>query len=290
MEFQTLTLNDIPAVRPYFSFARSGTCDFTVGGMFMWRRFYAMERLFDSGVFYSRLRGENGELYYNLPLGENIPKAIEQCILRWKKQGHPLRFCTIPEDCLPFFFALCPEARVTEQRDFFDYRYLSSDLAELKGSRYHAQRNQISRFLRSYSDWSFLKIGEVSTEELISFFRRFASDEENGTAGEENQMVFEVLQHREQYGMLGGALTVDGRIVGFSLGEQVNDTLFTHVEKADRTFLGAYQMLTNQFVKAFGAGIPFVNREDDMGDEGLRRAKEAYHPVALLKKYLVEIF
>lgn len=290
MEFQALALSDIPAVRPYLSFVRSGTCDFTVGVMFMWREYYRTEFCTDGSNLFSRMRDGRGELYYNLPLGEDLSRAIGQCLLRFKKEGQPLRFCAIPEDCLPFFLSLCPEASVTEQRDFFDYRYLTSDLEELKGSRYHAQRNQISRFLRNYSDWSFLKIGEVPAEELVAFCSRLPIDMQSESAVAERDMVAEVLRHREQYGMLGGVLKVGAEIAGFSLGDRVGDTLFTHVEKADRSFLGSYQMLTNQFVKAFGGGLPFVNREDDMGDEGLRRAKEAYHPIALLKKYVVEIF
>ena len=101
-------------------------------------------------------------------------------------------------------------------------------------------------------------------------------------------MVLEVLDHMDDYRMSGGVLLADGRVVGFSLGEIVGDTLFVHIEKADRTCKGAYQMLVNQFALRYaGEGVAYINREEDMGDEGLRRAKQSYHPVALLKKYHV---
>lgn len=90
--------------------------------------------------------------------------------------------------------------------------------------------------------------------------------------------------------MLGGVLQADGKIVGFSLGEVAGDTLFVHIEKADRTFRGAYRMLVNQFAARFaGEGVSYINREDDMGDPGLRTSKLSYHPITLLKKYCITV-
>ena len=90
--------------------------------------------------------------------------------------------------------------------------------------------------------------------------------------------------------MVGGVLYAGSEVVGFSLGEIIHDTLFTHIEKADRSVKGAYQMLVNQFAARFADGrVQFINREEDMGDEGLRRAKQAYHPITQLKKYSIEV-
>ena len=97
-------------------------------------------------------------------------------------------------------------------------------------------------------------------------------------------------QRREGAALLGGVLLVEGRIVGFSLGEIIGDTLFTHIEKADRDYEGCYQMLVAQFAQQFaGEGVAFINREDDTGDLGLRTSKLSYHPVALLEKYTVTV-
>ena len=99
-----------------------------------------------------------------------------------------------------------------------------------------------------------------------------------------------MLDHLTEYGLVGGMLLVDEQIVGFSLGEVVGDTLFTHIEKADRDYLGCYQMLVSQFAQQFATGgVEFINREDDAGDLGLRTSKLSYHPVALLEKYTVTV-
>ena len=101
----------------------------------------------------------------------------------------------------------------------------------------------------------------------------------------------EVLENYELYGLLGGALRVDGRIIGYSIGEIIGDTLFCHIEKADFSYNGAYQMLTNQFLKMYAQSdeVKFVNREEDCGDPGLRKSKLSYNPVELLEKNTVTI-
>ena len=100
----------------------------------------------------------------------------------------------------------------------------------------------------------------------------------------------EVLNNLDLYDMKGGLLMVEDRLAGFSLGEVLGDTLFIHIEKADREIFGAYQMLVSQFAQAYaGEGVSFLNREDDVGDPGLRTSKLSYHPVALLEKYVVTV-
>ena len=111
-----------------------------------------------------------------------------------------------------------------------------------------------------------------------------------GEAAEENHKVQEVLEHLDQYGLVGGVLRADGAIVGFTLGEVLRDTLYIHIEKADRDYPGAYQMLCRQFCTAYAGGLAYVNREEDMGNLGLRKAKRDLHPVTQLKKYTVEVW
>ena len=102
MPFQKMTIDDIPVIAPYFRFVTTNTCDFTVGGMFMWRDYFHMAWQVKDGVLYSTLTGEDGNLYYNLPLGEDIPAGLRQCLARHPER--PVRFCTIPEADLPKIF------------------------------------------------------------------------------------------------------------------------------------------------------------------------------------------
>ena len=131
-----------------------------------------------------------------------------------------------------------------------------------------------------------------SVPEVLAFLDRYAAgwDKAAPSFHEEVSKNREVLEHLSAYDMKGGVLRVDGGVVGFSLGEIVGDTLFTHIEKADRDYEGCYQMLVAQFAQRFAGGTAaFINREDDAGDLGLRASKLRYQPVALLEKFIVTI-
>jgi hypothetical protein len=107
----------------------------------------------------------------------------------------------------------------------------------------------------------------------------------------ESDKVGELLENYGQYGLFGGFLTVGGEIVSFSVGERVNDTVFVHVEKADIRYTGVYQVMVQEFLKHFAReGDLYVNREEDVGDEGLRKSKLSYHPAELLEKSVVRAF
>ena len=282
-----MDLEDIQVIKPYFDFVTSNTCDFTVGGLFMWRDYYSMEYTEIENVLISRLYDLSGKVYYNLPLCADVEQGIKLSV----EQGAEA-FCTIPEEYLPSFLKLYPDARVTEQRIYFDYLYYADELISLTGKKFSPQRNLISQFKRNTPSWQFFDIRELSMDAVERFFlEQYSVDGHDSlSAVTENRMVLEVIKNPDKYSMVGGALTDNGKIIGFSLGEIANDTLFTHIEKADRGYKGVYQMLTNEFVRAFAQGLSYVNREEDMGDQGLRRAKEAYNPCKLLKKYTVEVF
>lgn len=291
MCFKKLSLQDISVVKPFFEYVDSRTCDFSTGGMFMWREYYDMEYMIDDGILFSRLKDENGDIYYNIPMSDNIEQAININISKWRKKGEKIKFCTVPESCLPYFTKIAPDAEITEYSDFFDYLYDASELKALKGRKYHNQRNLISQFVRNNANWRFVNIDSVSIDGVICFFKKFCEYQADDTkfANEENRMVLEVLRNMEQYRLLGGVLLSDNKIIGFSLGEIIKDTLFVHVEKADKNYVGAYQMLSREFTVNFGGDVSYVNKEEDMGDSGLRGAKKAYNPISLLKKYIVTV-
>ena len=160
------------------------------------------------------------------------------------------------------------------------------------GKKFSGQRNHISRFLRTCQSWSFEPLDNTDAAEVETFFHTLNKklNYTPGEAAEENHKVQEVLEHLDQYGLVGGVLRADGAIVGFTLGEVLRDTLYIHIEKADRDYPGAYQMLCRQFCTAYADGLAYVNREEDMGDLGLRKAKRDLHPVTQLKKYTVEVW
>ena len=287
MEFRPLLLTDIPAVRPFFRRLASRTCDFSVGGMFMWRDFFRIEFALEDGVFFSRLRGGGQGLHYNLPIGEDMASAVAALAAA---DGAPLRFCTVPEPYLPLFQETGRSVSVTEHPEFSDYLYAAEDLAQLRGRKYSGTRNLISQFKRNAGTWSFRELQAEDAAPVREFFQRtyLPSAAAGDYEAEENAKVLEVLENLAAYGMTGGVLRADGGVVGFTLNEIIGDTLYAHIEKADRHCKGAYQTLMQQNAACFTGGeVRYINREEDMGDPGLRASKQSYHPLKLLKKYTV---
>ena len=258
----------------------------------MWRDFYHMEFAISNGTFFSRLFDEDRRPHYNIPIGPDIVAGINE-VVEYEKQFCPVvRFCTVPEEYIACFNSEELINETIEQEMYFDYLYSAQDLIDLRGKKYSGQRNQISQFKRSNDNWSFRNISDVDIQDVISFFSSsyHIAEDASDYETEENAKVQEVLNNLDQYNMFGGVLYSGSSIVGFSLGEIQNNTLFTHIEKADRNCKGAYQMLVNQFSTRFATGkVEFINREEDMGDQGLRISKQSYHPITQLKKYSVEV-
>ena len=290
MEYQKLQLEDIVIARPYFEACAPLSCDYTVGGMFMWRDYYAVGYAIRNGAFCSRMRSVDGEPYYNLPIG---PEGfLLRDLVSVTGERGVVRFATVPEYLLGTIRENNRVVSVSEQPDFADYLYNASDIATFRGRKYNGQRNQINHFLRTAGSWSFEPVTDGNLAAVRAFFteRYLAGSGHGAYEEEENRKVLEVLDHYALYGMQGGVLYMNGAVVGFSLCESVGRTLFTHVEKADRSVKGAYQMLAQRSAAAFaGERTVFINREEDMGDPGLRESKESYHPVSRVKKYVVEV-
>ena len=291
MDYKKLDITTIPEVRPFLRYSGANTCDYTVGGIYMWRNFFDMQYAIEAGAYYSRLYDSCGNEYYNLPLSENIEGSLIYLVQQLRKNKESIRFCTIPERFVPLFEKNFAIQTIQAQPEYFDYLYATEDLVLLSGKKYRSQRNLISQFERTAGSWSFKEIRGEDIPAIRRFFLETCmAKQDDPIAGEEHQMVLEVLDHFESYGMIGGYLSVDDTIVGFSLGELLQDTFFVHIEKANRSVKGAYQMLAQQMAIHFAKGkASFINREEDMGDPGLKKAKEAYHPIEILRKYTIEV-
>lgn len=290
MQFERLTAAHRELIAPFFEGLLSRTCDLTVGTVLMWREVNRTEFCIEEGSLFLRLVGFSGRECYFLPFGGDLPSAVRR--LKAAVSG-PVRLVSVPKEYLPVLRAIDGEFLVEENRDYFDYLYRAEDLKTLSGKKYAKKRNLISQFDRAYPQAEVRIIDEATRAEVLSFFHRLmATLGEGETAVErlEREGCECVLTDPALCGMQGISLCVNGETVGFSLGEVLGDTLFTHIEKADRAYKGVYQKLTNTFVNTFAVeGVLHVNREDDAGDEGLRRAKLDYHPECLLGKYTVTL-
>lgn len=292
LDFHPLRLEDIPTLRGYFTCNPSRICDTTLGTAFIWRDMYRTEYAVYQGSLYFKVDYPGLGATFTLPLGGDRQEHLRQIADYCCRRQMPIAFYPVPKEELEQLQNFFPNSAAVSTRDSFDYLYRAEDLMYFRGKKLSGQRNHVNKFLKTYGNWSFRTITQADIPEVKAFLDRYAAGREKASASfhEDIAKTHEVLDHYQEYGFLGGMLLVDGQIVGFSLNEIIGDTMFTHIEKADRDYQGCYQMLVAQAAQAFATGaVAFINREDDAGDLGLRTSKLSYHPVALLEKYTLTV-
>lgn len=182
-----------------------------------------------------------------------------------------------------------------EDRDGWDYVYDINRLADLGGKKLHAKRNHIHRFDDRFPDWMFEPIGRDNLQECLDMENRWAAARHGDEEGadilhEETVAVIEALYQMEALGMEGGLIRAEGNIVAFSLASRTKEDCFdVHFEKAYGDIQGAYTVINREMARMLRDRHPevkWLNREDDLGLEGLRKAKLSYYPDILLEKFI----
>lgn len=287
LNFKKIGLEDIPVLKAYFEAYPNRQCDRTMGAIAMWRDIYNNYYAISDGTIILSSKPEN-EYSFSYPIGKNPDKAIKTLENFCRDHMLPMVFFGVSNEEKDKLLELYPDSEYHSDRDHSDYLYNKTAILSLVGKKYSTQRNHINKFKKLYENWAFEEINQNNIPEIIEFTKGFSfnSEKQDENAGKELELCCEVLENYDVFGMLGGALRVNGKIAGYSIGEITGDTLFCHIEKADISYHGAYQMVTNQYLQMYAQSddVKFVNREDDCGDEGLRKSKLSYNPVELLEK------
>ncbi len=291
MEFKKVTEKDIPIIKNILNSFNEYSCEFSIINLLVWQDYYGFGFCIEDGVLYSK-NFINGKTSFGIPFSKDMPKAIaklkQYCYQNNLKfvffGGKGERFDILCSQ-MPNVFNFAPV------RDSFEYIYNSSDLRELAGKKYHSKRNHISGFNKKYN-WSYEKLSKDNSEEVIKMLYHWYDcyTEKNASSMEtEKTGITNILRNYDIDGIKGGVLRVDGNIIAFTLGCQISPTVFdVNFEKALVEFDGAYAMINNQFVINELSDYIYINREEDMGIEGLRKAKLSYKPAILLEKFIME--
>lgn len=292
-KFHRITAADREALEAFFETRGTRLCNDSAGAALLWSPYYADAICAYADTLLVR------ETFPGLGTVYLPPEAGNDAAYRFLEQesaerGEQMLFFPVAASDLPALTARYPDAEVTPLRDWYDYLYNASDMAGFPGKRFHGQRSHVNKFDRLYPDWRFEPITAENLPAVRAYFEdhavRFRKDESETALAEEG-CVRDFLEHYFDYGGApqSGVLFVGDRVIGFSCGEIVGDTLIIHIEKADTAFDGAYQKLVCEYAKMYAGGAQFINREEDLGDPGMRQSKEQYHPVELLEKYLVKV-
>lgn len=289
-----LRLVDYLAGQPYRS------CDYTIGAIYQWRAYFASAVAFVGPVAVLRADypfPEDGHSYM-FPIGGGGSAAIEAALDAVEEYtaalGIPLRYCAVPEAGAAVLRARYGARAVcTAHRDWADYLYMLDDLKTFPGKRFHGQRNHLNRFYKDNPGSRYVPITWDTLPRARAFLTEYVyrTPARSPIEAEEQCRAQELLEAVSLLQLQAGYLeTARGDIVALAIGEVMGDTLYVHVEKARLDYPGAYQAIVSAFAcHAAQPDTRYCNREDDSGEEGLRRSKEAYHPVAMIDKYWVNI-
>ena len=292
LEFKPIGEEDMKLIREFTRFNVGRTCDYTIGGIFMWIDYFDYEYCISDDTLFIKGISEShpGMVAFSLPIGrltldESVTRIVNYC------HAHSLRpaFSAIPSDKAGKIAELTG-GKVEALDGWSDYLYDANALATLQGKAYSKKRNHVNRFLSDNPDYKFEMITEANMSDALAFLETVVVEdkEDKEMAGYELEQCKNVLLNIDTYLFDGAILRrQNGDVCALTLGEVIGDTLYVHVEKMDHEVAGAGEAINKMFaaeMKMRYAEISYINREEDMNDSGLRFAKESYHPVALLDK------
>lgn len=296
LDFHIPTLDDKTWIDEIYEGTEYFGCFCTFATLYLWKELYYTEVARFGDALLIRGKNDRDEWYYMYPLGKAYDIRETIAVLRAdaaEKHSKLVIYCAEQWQCDELRGAFPDEFAYTGSRGEFDYIYRTENLIHLPGKKFHAKRNHISKFMRTYPDWTYENIGPDNLAECIAFTSAWL---EKAIVGQDDEQIYELcmensaialaLRQFDTLGMAGGLLRVSGRVAAITLGEPINRRVFvTHFEKADTDIDGAYTMINQQFAVNRLADYEYINREEDLGLEGLRKAKLSYHPDILLEKF-----
>lgn len=297
--FRDPEIGDRQWVEERFRASGNQGCEYSFSTLFLWSGAYQQQVAPTDGFVLERLRGKLGAGYL-FPAGsgplEPVLSALEKDAA---ERGEPCRFfCVTPEQAERLEQLRPGQYAFQSDRDGWDYLYALDRLAGLGGKKLHGKRNHIRRFEESHPDWQVEQITMDNLAECaemdLEWNRRYRSLDAAGEEAEartrldERHAMSRAFAQYEALGMDGLLLRTGGKVVAFTMGSPISaDTFDVHFEKAYGEIQGAYPMINREFARWLQAnrpGVRWLNREDDMGLEGLRKSKESYYPDRMVEK------
>ncbi len=283
-EFKKARIEDKNEIEQILKNSPCPSLEYNFTTLFLWQDIFNMEFKIEDNILY--IRSGIDKKSYLFPCGTGDLDSAVDSILKEEN----IRFYSLSEENKAYLEKKAPgRFDFFERRNDGDYVYLRESLATLKGKKLSAKRNHINRFIAENPDWKYETITTQNIKEVEKMHGKWCEMVDDGSKhglSEESCAVKKALKYYDDLELSGGLIRAKGDVVAFSLGDRLNDkTFLVHIEKAFANITGAYQIINREFVLNNCMDYEFVNREDDTGDESLRKAKLSYRPCEIVKKY-----
>lgn len=294
IEFKAASLEARDQIQGYLNRYPSRSCERCFSNFFLWSKKYNVTWAIVENTMVFKTENSQG-MAFTYPAGEteDIKKAIRTLKNYSEERGFPFKmYCITPEMFAKLEEIFPSTFQIAYNRDDADYVYESEKLITLAGKKLHGKRNHINKFKALYEGrWVYETMTKDNIEDCFQMqfeWRHLNEVDEDPDKRYELAVTQNAMRLFDEFGYKGGLIRIDGKVVAFTMGEALSDDTFcVHFEKALADVEGAYPMINQQFVEHECSSFKYINREEDTGAEGLRKAKLSYRPVFLVEKGLV---
>lgn len=289
MNFRNIEITDKPIFDRFVKGTKNPRSLYNFTTCYIWAGDDKVKIAIDDDVLYILWNlKEKSFMLYPIVLGGDVKAAIDKGVSHLESLSAKPRFISLsPNDVLELKSVYPDDFHYDYDRDNSDYLYETERLINLSGKKLHSKKNHYNAFCKNYN-FTYRRIEKDDIDACKELFDLWYKDKDEDTRllKESKDATFKLLDNLDELGVTGGLIEVDGKIIACSVGEKItDDTALIHVEFANTEYRGAYAAINREFAKNEWADCKFINREEDMGDEGLRKAKESYQPVTLLDEY-----
>lgn len=292
IEFTKITPQSRNIFDLYYSYKTIQNCETAFANLCSYSFLFHGEYAIVNDLLITRVHYDyNKEICYHCPIGLGDKVELVNMLIKDSiENNYKLKLILDCKEVIQVHFSDVFE--IEDKREFYDYLYLRESLETLSGKKLQAKRNHCNKFEKLY-DYKYLDITSENIYSCIDFAKQWLTKtlEINSEEKESYENEFKVIEYFaenfEQLELIAGAIMVDDDIVAFTLGSKINNNTFcTHIEKANKDYDGAYAIINREFAKRLPKQYIYINREEDLGLEGLRKAKLSYNPIKLIEKQI----
>lgn len=297
LKFQSVEASDITRLRPYFGLRSNKTCDSVYMDSFLWRNFYHIRFAVVEGKALLWLMEVDGEPYSAMPMcrEEDLQQYFQMMQEYFNRVlNKPLKIYLADEEAVKKLEMKQEKYLVKEQDDLKDYLYDGEALRTLAGKKLHKKKNHLNSFIKEYEGrYEYRRLccsDRYDVWNFLSKWREAKGENVDEHLDPEVEGIHEILKNCSDLCVRMGGVYIDGQLEAFTIGSlnERENMAIIHIEKANPEIRGLYQFINQQFLIQEFPDVVLVNREDDVGLEGLRKAKMSYNPVGFARKYYVE--
>lgn len=297
LQFKPLQAEDMSKIAPFYALRPNKTCDSVYLDSFIWRDYYQVKYTVSDEKAVLFLMEKDGEPFTAMPIcrEEDLSYYFEQLVEYFNEVlKKPLKIFLADEEAINYLKLDPDKFLVKEEEDLKDYLYDAEALRTLAGKKLHKKKNHLNSFLKQYEGrYEYRSLICSDREAVLSFLDEWWENKVEAAEfvrqlDYEVMGIHDILKNCSMLNVRMAGVYVDGSLKAFTIGtyNPLEKMAVIHIEKADPEVKGLYQFINQQFlIHGFTEEVKLVNREDDVGMEGLRRAKMSYYPIGFARKY-----